>query len=254
MSPPAAALPPGYRAECLDTVDSTNSEARRRAAHGEAGDLWIRARTQTAGRGREQRHWESIDGNLFASLLLRPRCSVRHRPQLAFVAGLALFDTAEALGGAGVRDRLRLKWPNDLLLDGAKLGGVLIESVGTGGPAEGAVVIGSGLNLASHPPETALTATSLAANGVPAPADAAFGELAHATAHWLERWSEGAGWADIRASWAASALAERAPIRVRTGADITAGTYGGIDEDGALILHTSSGETRKIMAGDVFPL
>ena len=254
MTFPIPSLPQGYRAVFLDEVDSTNSEAQRHAARGAAGNLWIRARAQTAGRGREQRHWESAQGNLFVSLLLRPDCPLRTRPQLAFVAGLALFDTADALAGDRLRSNLRLKWPNDLLLDGAKLGGILIESAGAGEPPQDAVVIGTGLNLSSHPQQTALAATCLAANDVVATPEQAFSQLAHFTAGWLELWAEGQGWAEVRECWTSKALPDRSPISVSTGPDRQEGYYGGIDEDGALILHTKGGATLRIVAGDVFPL
>ena len=254
MSFPVPPLPRGYRATFLDEIDSTNSEAQRRAARGDAGNLWIHARVQTAGRGREQRHWESAQGNLFASLLLRPGCPLPTRPQLAFVAGLALFDAADALAGDRLRHRLRLKWPNDLLLDGAKLGGILIESAGAADPGQDAVVIGTGLNLSSHPEQTLLAATCLAAHDVVATPEQAFSQLAHFTAGWLELWSEGGGWAEVRECWTSKALPDRSPIGVGTGPDRQEGYYGGIDEDGALILHTEGGATRRIVAGDVFPL
>lgn len=245
-----APLPPGYTQICLAAVDSTNAEALRRAARGADGNLWIRAARQTSGRGRLGRRWVSGDGNLFASLLLRPPCALETCLQLAFVAGLAAFD-AVSLSGGPAAGRLSLKWPNDLLLDGAKLGGVLLESGGDGKAP--VIVIGTGLNLAAHPAKADLPATDLAAHGLGVSTDEAFSALAGSSARWLEVWGAGAGWPRIRAAWAERALPEGTAIRVRDGVARREGRYGGIAEDGALLLVESDGGRRRITAGDVFP-
>lgn len=244
-----AVLPPGYTERCFADLDSTNAEALRQAGQGAPGNLWIRADRQTAGRGRSGRQWVSPEGNLFASLLLRPACRLETAVQLAFVAGLAAFDAVTALD-PGLARRLRLKWPNDLLLDMGKLGGILLESMPNGDTP--AVVLGTGLNLATHPVDTAFPATSLAAHGVYADSACAFTTLAASTDAWLGRWGEGEGWAAVRAEWEARSLPKGAAIRVHAGGEPVTGVIAGIDERGALLLDTGKSVPVTITAGDVF--
>ena len=144
----SAASRGGYRLEAFDRLGSTNDEAMARARAGDPGRLWIVAGEQGRGRGRHGRHWASPPGNLHASLLLVDPCPPALAPQLGFVAGLALHEAAAACGVAP--GRLTLKWQNDLLLDGAKVAGILLE--GAAGPGGGlAVVIGWGVNVAHRP-------------------------------------------------------------------------------------------------------
>lgn len=205
--------------------------------------LWLRAERQTGGRGRQGRRWASPAGNLHASTLVRIRSGDPPPATLALVAAVAV---AETVGAYLAVDAAQLKWPNDLLLDGAKLSGILLER------ADAAVVVGIGVNLAHHPHDTDRRATSLAAHGVtPDPAD--FAEtLAAAFARWLGVW-RGQGLAPVRARWlerahpAGTALSARLP----DGSAID-GLFGGLDGDGALILRLADDTSRVIHAGDVF--
>lgn len=244
-------LPAGYTEQHFHDIDSTNAEALRQAGQGAPGRLWIRADRQLAGRGRSGRQWQSPEGNLYASLLLRPTCKLETAVQLAFVAGLAAFD-AIAAAGPGLRERVKLKWPNDLLLDMRKLGGVLLESLPNGDTPT--VVIGTGLNLAAHPDDTVFPATSLAGIGKNISPRQAFEQLTHATAHWLEKWNEGDGWACVRAEWEARSLPKGSAIRVHSGGAPVSGTIAGIDERGALLLDTGNSAPVAVTAGDVFLL
>lgn len=244
-------LPSGYRLAFHPSIDSTNAEALRLAAGGEQGGLWIWAATQDAGRGRAGRSWTSPAGNLHASLLLRPRVPLATALQLSLLAGVAAHDAVSALAaGAGVPAILRLKWPNDILLDGAKLGGILLESRAGAAADAAAVVIGTGLNLARAPGDLARPVASLADAGIDALPAQAFAALAWAMAEWLAHWHEGAGFEFIRAAWLERAQPIGGPISVRLGAELVSGTFLGIDEIGALRLATTSGE-RRITAGDV---
>jgi BirA family transcriptional regulator, biotin operon repressor / biotin---[acetyl-CoA-carboxylase] ligase len=132
----------------LDTIDSTNAEALRRAWAGERGPLWIVAERQSAGRGRRGRSWVSPPGNLHATLLVSDPAPAALVPQLGFVAGLALHDAAAA-AAPPLAPRLALKWPNDLLCGGRKIAGILVE--GEGDPVA-AAAIGFGVNCREHPP------------------------------------------------------------------------------------------------------
>lgn len=244
------AMPPGTAAVVLDSVDSTNEEARRRAAAGEPGPLWIAARRQTAGRGRRGRAWVSKPGNLFASLLLRPGVSAAKAGHLSFVAALAVTDAVGTLAGLG--DRLTCKWPNDVLLDGHKLAGILLESsAGQGGVIDW-VVIGIGINLAHHPDRGDYPTTSLAAaTGARIHVEQALSALAEAFAARYEEWHT-AGFAPVRTAWLARAAGLGETVTVRLGAETFAGRFDDLDEDGALLVTVPGRGQRRVHAGEVF--
>lgn len=242
-----------FRLERLAAVDSTNAEAMRRALAGERGPLWIMADVQTAGRGRAGRSWASASGNLHASLLVTLDAPAARAPQLALVAGVAVVD-AIAAAMRPAPPGLRLKWPNDILIGSEKAGGILIESTtapGTGtDPAALAAVIGIGLNVASRPEGLDQPATFLAAHGAcPAPA-ALLAHIAEQAASWLAAWDEGAGFAAVREAWLnhAHPIGER--LSINTGSERIAGTFLGLDQEGALVLGAESG-TRRFAFGDV---
>lgn len=243
----------GFRLETHGTIGSTNDEAMARVRQGDPGKLWVTAERQTGGRGRNGRPWTTIDGNLFASLLLRAPCQPSRSPQLGFVAGVALHRALQALTGLG-RDRLALKWPNDLLLDRAKLAGILVEGgslVGDGGGGDLAVVIGIGVNLAGHPSDTPYHATDCAEAGFRLTAGQLFPVLAEEMAHGLGRWAAGEGFADIRRDWLerAGGIGETIVVR-RPGREQT-GRFIDLDPQGCLVLE-EGGATALIQAGDIF--
>jgi BirA family biotin operon repressor/biotin-[acetyl-CoA-carboxylase] ligase len=232
--------PPGVGLVRLCEVDSTNEEARRRAEAGEAGPLWIMAERQTAGRGRRGRAWETREGNLAATLLLRPKASPP--AQLSFAAALAVAEMAAAFAP---QTSITVKWPNDVLADGKKLAGILLEA----GPEW--LAVGIGINLAHFPDGTEFPATSLAALGVVPPApDAALAVLAVRFAHWQGIW-ERDGFAPLRAAWLARAEGLGRPVRARLPHEERQGTFEGIDAAGALLLQEPGG-VRAISAGEVF--
>ncbi len=236
----------------METVDSTNAEAKRRAKAGEPGPLWIWSARQSQGRGRGGREWISQHGNLFASLLLGVNCPIRIAGQLALVAGIAAFDTVAKLIAYEGRSELLLKWPNDILLAGEKVAGMLLENVGSTVDNRSVVVIGIGINLANHPEDLPQPAVSLAAYGMTvAPADA-LEALAASTNEWLARWGEGNSFPSIRRAWLDRAGPTGRPLRVKINSEETAGVYAGLDADGALRLLTPDGFEHRIAAGDVF--
>lgn len=253
MSAPDVQFPAGYRLSVHEMLDSTNAEALRLACAGEEGGLWIWAHSQRAGRGRLGRHWDSVAGNLFATLLLRPDCRQTQLAQLSLVAGLALHDAAAGLLSSDMTRHLALKWPNDLLYDGMKLGGVLLESKGGEGGVP-AVAMGIGLNLTAHPDGTDYPATDLARHGISATPARALESLAAACDDWLGVWNNGSSFAPIREAWMARSLPANAPLQVKLTASVSRGVYGGLDEDGALILVLDDGTKKRITTGDVFPL
>lgn len=239
-----AAQAAGARLIALDTVGSTNAEALRLAREGERGPLWLIAERQTAGRGRRGRSWISEPGNLYASLLLTDPAPPAHRPELSFVAGLALHD---AVSGRipGLASRVLLKWPNDLLIDRHKFAGILIEGEG------GAAVVGIGVNCVHHPDGTDFPATDLAAAGVRATPQSLFGPLSAAMVARLAQWERGKGFAAVRADWLARASRFGKAIRVRVEEGEIAGIFETVDETGRLVLRRDDGTMQTVTAGDV---
>jgi len=252
------AVEAGVRLESLGTTGSTNAEARLRAQHGEAGPLWITATAQTQGRGRRGRSWISPQGNLYASLLLRDPSPFADAPQLAFVAALALRD-AVALEAKALAPQMKFKWPNDLLLDGRKCAGILIEGEAT--PEAGAgrfiVVIGIGVNCSSHPSagdgSIDFPATDLRAHGAVSAPEQLFARLSAAMCGRLAEWDRGRGFATIRNDWLIHARGIGEPIAVRNGDAEIRGRFVGLDSSGRLVLERPDGGITKIAAGDVFP-
>ena len=244
-------LPSGYRLLRMETVDSTNAEARRRAKAGEPGPLWIWSTRQSQGRGRGGREWISRPGNLFASLLIGVNAPQRVAGQIALLAGVIAYDTIAKLIAYEGRSELLLKWPNDILLAGEKLAGVLLENVGSTVENRSVVVIGTGINLASHPEDLPQPAISLGAYDIMVTPAEALEVLAATTHEWLARWGEGSCFPTIRRAWLDRAGPAGRPLRVKVEGEETEGVYGGLDADGALRLMTPDGEYR-IAAGDVF--
>src|SRR5476649_1831078 len=184
----------GVRHLAYETLGSTNAEALARSRAGERGPLWITAKSQSAGRGRRGSTWVSEPGNLYATLLLSEPSAPELAPQLSFVAGLALHDAVVACASQ-LGPQLAVKWPNDLLLNGAKLAGILIE--GESNPAF-AVAIGIGVNCAAHPKGTAYPATDLSAAGALVAPLRLLGVLSVAMQHRLDQWQCGQDFAVVR--------------------------------------------------------
>jgi BirA family biotin operon repressor/biotin-[acetyl-CoA-carboxylase] ligase len=249
---PSPKLPSRYRLVRMETVDSTNAEARRRAKAGEPGPLWIWSARQSQGRGRGGREWISQHGNLFASLLIGVNCPIRVASQLALVAGIVTYDTIAKLIAYEGRSELLLKWPNDVLLAGEKLAGMLLENVGSPMEDRSVVVIGTGINLANHPEDLPQPAISLGAYGMTITAADALEVLAATTHEWLARWAEGTSFPSIRRAWLDRAGPTGRALRVKIDGEETEGVYAGLDADGALRLLTPDGSEHRIAAGDVF--
>jgi BirA family transcriptional regulator, biotin operon repressor / biotin---[acetyl-CoA-carboxylase] ligase len=250
MTPPEPRLPSAYRLVLYDTVGSTNDEAKRLAHAGAEEGTLVWALEQTAGRGRRGRAWASPPGNLYASLILRPRCPVDQAAQLGFIAALAIGDT---LGSICERlEGLSYKWPNDVLLRGRKMAGILLESELGEGDAPGFVVVGVGINLVLSPRDTAFPVTSIAEEGlgVVSPGAALERFVRHFQA-WAERWRE-EGFEPVRAAWRSHAAALGESIRVHLEPATLHGRFLDIDQHGALLLE-SAGEIRHISAGEIFP-
>ena len=247
----------------LDEIGSTNAEAMRLGLGGAATPLWVRAERQTAGRGRSGRAWMSEPGNHYASLLLHLPCSPTIIHHLSFVAAVAVVaairrvaglasSASSAIAAKALRPQLalRLKWPNDILLDGAKLVGILPESTQRLDQTMLAV-IGIGINLAHAPDQLGRATTYLAAHDIEVSPATMLDALAVEMSQALLLWGNGAGFATIRDLWLANALPLGTAMSVHTGHDSIDGTFAGLDYDGALILRDHSGYDRRMTFGDV---
>jgi len=250
----------GYRLAAYDKIGSTSTEALERARAGDPGRLWVVAKEQTAGHGRRGRFWATPAGNLAASLLLKLHASKAHSATLGFAAGLALDNAIRscapsaalrvALDDAASGSRLRLKWPNDVLVDGAKVAGILLQATTAPGSAT-SVVIGIGVNVLSAPPGLTHPATSIAAFGAKVTPEQLFEALAES---WVEQegtWDEGRGFAIIRRRWLERAAGLGAPIAVQLGEEVYRGAFETIDEEGRLVIRAPDGSARRIAAGEV---
>jgi BirA family biotin operon repressor/biotin-[acetyl-CoA-carboxylase] ligase len=239
-SPP----PLTWRLAIHPALPSTADLVAEAAAAGEAEGLAVLALRQTAGRGRAGRGWVSPPGNLYLSVLLRPATPPREAGQWSLLAGVALAEAASALLEAPTR--LTLKWPNDLLLDGAKCAGILAESTLAPDGKLDWLTLGIGVNLA-HAPELPdrPTAHLNAAEGPEGFAQRLLARLAHWRTLALTQ-----GFAPVRTAWQAMATPLGSGLRVRQGSDFVEGLYAGLAEDGSLLLHTEK-TTRRIIAGEV---
>ncbi len=247
---PAVPVGRSWRVERFGELASTNDEALARARDGDPGYVWFVADRQTSGRGRRGREWVSETGNLYASALLIDPCSAVHLAELPFVA-VAAARRAVAAHVTDADNRVRIKWPNDLLVDGRKVAGILLESAKVGRELS-AVTIGIGINCKQAPAATESPATSLLAAGAPVFPEVLFEDLRDALADGLATWDRGEGFAAVRATWLEHAVGLGAPVRVRLVAGEDEGIFEAIDETGRLVLKTNDGRRKLISAGDVF--
>ena len=241
------AVAAGVRLTAHAELGSTNAHALSLARRGERGPLWITAERQTQGRGREGRSWVSEPGNLHSTLLLTAASLVQHWPQLSFVAALALHDALTEIASP-IRHRLAIKWPNDLLLNEAKLGGILIEGESTGHKP---VAVGIGVNCVSHPGIPGYPITDLHAAGIAVSAAALFSVLSKTMLARLAQWNRGEGFPTVRLDWLERAVAIGNRISVRAPAGTVSGAFESLDERGRLLLRLADGRLSAISAGDV---
>ena len=247
---PPPKLPPAYRLVALETVGSTNDEASRLAAEGAEDGTLVWAREQTGGRGRQGRSWSSPPGNLYLSLVLRPDCAPAEAAQLGFVAGLAL---GEAIGSvAPPMIEVTYKWPNDLLLNGRKGAGILLESRSGPDGTLDFLILGIGVNLRHFPEDTSFPATSLHFEGATEVEVVALLEaFSRSFMSWVNRWLDD-GFAPVRRAWLHHAHGLGEEIEVRLPRETLKGTFKDLDARGVLVLELPDGARREISAGDIY--
>ncbi|UUX50243.1 biotin--[acetyl-CoA-carboxylase] ligase [Nisaea acidiphila] len=236
----------GFRICSFDAVTSTSDEAGRLARDGAPDRTLVWARSQTVGRGRLGRPWHSPEGNLYTTAILDPGLPLARMQELSFVASLAVHDTVAQLLPAA---DLKLKWPNDVLLDGAKISGILTETQARDGGY--IALLGVGINLAHAPEVARYRATALINHLVPPPTvEALLNLYVEALALRYDAWCSD-GFGAIRDAWVARARWIGQTVSVENGADRKLGLYEGIDADGTMILRLGDGRLEKIAAGDV---
>ena len=264
LSPLAARA--GYRLVSFDTIGSTNAEALERARAGEEGRLWVVSRRQESGRGRRGRAWSTEEGNLAATLLVTGDYGLSRAATLGFVAGLSLSDAlnaflpahevsigvdgADARSASGGRARVELKWPNDVLANGAKLAGILLESTLLP-DGRFAAAVGIGVNVVSHPADLPYPATDVAAIAGPTSVEDIFLALSDA---WIDNaalWDEGRGVTRLRERWLERAAGLGGPVAVQLDGEVVRGTFETIDADCRFVIRRSGGAVIRITAGDV---
>jgi BirA family transcriptional regulator, biotin operon repressor / biotin---[acetyl-CoA-carboxylase] ligase len=236
----APVLPDGWTLVALDSVGSTNDEAARLADAGAPEGTVVWSREQSGGRGRRGRQWASPVGNLYTSTILRPEGAAGRAAELGFVAALAVADIVPP------GRPLRVKWPNDVLVEGGKVAGILLESaIGQTGQVQH-VVAGIGVNVGFAPqlPEMRYRGAALGGS-----VEAALEKLTAALAARLAEWRRD-GFETVRAAWLAKAGPIGAEVDVKLGEELVHGRFAGLDREGALLLETAAGP-RKIVSGEL---
>jgi BirA family transcriptional regulator, biotin operon repressor / biotin---[acetyl-CoA-carboxylase] ligase len=230
----------GWTIASFDRVSSTMDEARRLAVEGAPDRTVVRADVQTGGRGRLGRPWVSSIGNVYTTAILRPAISTARAAELSLVAAVAVADTV-----ARFSESVRLKWPNDVLLNGGKVSGVLLEAVAEG-VSLSAVLVGIGVNVGSHPdlPDRPTSRIETA------DADTVFAALLDAFDQRYRQWSQH-GLGGIRFAWLERGPDLGIPMIVGLGADRVRGTFAGLEPDGSLRLELADGSVRQISSGEV---
>ncbi len=245
----------GYRLNAFDSIGSTNAAALAAARAGACEPAWFVTTEQTAGRGRRQRRWMALRGNLASSILEVIEASPAMAATLGFAAGLALEQALRSLSleasvRTGSAPRYALKWPNDVLADKRKLAGILLEAEAVGQRL--AVVVGIGTNVIAAPQGTPYPATSLRDVGVDVGAEDVFAALSDGWAEFFAVWDNGRGFGEIRRLWLARAAGVGEPVSIQTGSATVTGTFETIDDAGCMVIATDAGRRETVAAGDVY--
>jgi len=239
-------IPPFFRIETKGVTESTNDDVMKRAIAGESEGLVIQALRQTSGRGRNGRVWESPESNLYLSILIRPRALPKQVLFYSFAAAMAVYDAVlSVMPNADVQ----LKWPNDVLLNGKKISGILLESAPVENGIVDWVVIGIGINVSSCPDNVLYPTTSLNEAGAKTNVDQVLEEVLKSFDQWhlTLRFD---GFRPVRRAWLA--YARIGAISVKLQSEEIKGEFAGIDENGNLMLRTEDETEKIISAGDVF--
>lgn len=249
---PELQLPDGFTLVAYDHIESTNEEAKRLALDNAPHGTIVLARSQEAGRGRRGREWVSKPGNLFCSFIVRPDCPLSEAAQLSFVMAISVANAlVKLLSENGAAPIVQCKWPNDILIDGKKVAGILLETAtGSQSKLEG-IVAGVGINLQHFPAETKFPATSLSEQGAPSMTVSAVLEIVcDLFDKWYAIWRT-EGFQTIRLAWLDKAYGLGTPVSAQLASETVSGLFETLDPQGAMIL-ADNGTRRHIAAGDVY--
>ena len=230
-------------------LNSTNSHAKQLLEEDQALPFWVVADEQTQGRGRMGRDWVSVKGNLFTTTVRRVRAKPAKLSALSLLTGVALYEAIDGIANGSVA--LSLKWPNDILSNHAKLGGILIETQPTDTIDQTDLIIGIGVNITSNPALENKDTVCLASLGVSTSRDRLFEALAGHFITWLERWDHGKNNADIIAAWLEKAHPLGTVLTVQSGPKQVKGRFMGLNEQGALLLKLDNNEMKTITGGEL---
>jgi BirA family biotin operon repressor/biotin-[acetyl-CoA-carboxylase] ligase len=238
-----------------DSVESTMTLAKKIAEEGDNHFHCIQAYEQKSGRGRHGNQWTSPKGNLYLSLILRPKKPLYEFGQMSFVVALALMDML--IASHVPKDLIKIKWPNDILVDDKKISGLLLEA---GQDPKGAnyLILGSGVNIFYAPDEKAKVSDHLSSQNKTnqiadqiSVIDQCRDKLLHALDRRYQQWHDD-NFRDIKNEWLQHAARLGEEITVRTSNERYNGIFETIDDHGALLLRQNSGITRKVQSGEVF--
>jgi len=237
------------RIERYETLSSTNEHAKKCLENGERSPFWIVSDEQTGGRGRQGRDWVSIKGNFYASTAQTIKASGGKLSGISLVTALAVYDAIQQVSRSSLE--LTLKWPNDILINEAKLGGILIENVSVPDAQFSHVVIGIGINIQSSPVVEGRETTCLANYENFVTRDDLLAALIETLKRWIKRWDAGNNFAEIRQAWCEKAAPIGAPLSVRVGQERLTGKFAGLDENGALKLELKDKSIKLITGGEI---
>ncbi len=241
-------LPSPFHLIDLESVTSTNDEALERASSNDPAWTIVRAVEQRAGRGRRGKTFASPPGNSYTSFLLRPDCVQADAPQIALLAGLAVARAIKEV--APDLPAARCKWPNDVLIDGHKVAGILVEAASTGTRLD-AVVVGIGVNLASHPDIDGVRISDLGTLGTVIDRDVWLIALSAHLRALVECWLDG-GFVAVRETWLDHAAGLNSRVtHCEDGRPALHGTLAGIDDVGALLISDAAGHTHRCVSGSL---
>ena len=242
---------PGYFLQTLDDTDSTNVECRKMAERGSAEGLIVQALSQSSGRGRRGRSWSSPKGNLYFSMLIKPKCIVSKALEISFVSAIAMCDALGALLPPMVE--VRVKWPNDILINQRKCCGFLLESSSESSGDVKWVIIGAGVNVESFPKDVEYPATSLSFEGSKnlALRDVLLSFLRHFK-RWKNVWEE-EGFSPIREAWMERSIGMGQRVTAKLVEESYTGIFSDLNADGSLVMITDDGGKVVITSGDIFP-
>lgn len=243
-------VPEAGRTIRLDSVGSTNDVARDLARDGTPDLTIVLAREQKGGRGRRGRPWRSPPGNLYSTTVLQGPMPASVAAQAGFVAAVALAEAIDLLSGG--QAAVTLKWPNDVLLNGGKVAGILLESSGTHRDHVDWLIIGLGVNIASAPVDTPYRATSLRAEGLMrVTPEIALDTYFPGFVAWRERWRRD-GFGPVREAWLQRAQGLGQAIEVRIADRSVRGLFVTMDDSGALVIEDEKAKRQTVAAGEIF--